>query len=192
MSWLDDWVDWHPGTVPDNVELGEGAVIETTYSLSGYRSELECGLRLGDDAAVWNPSMLYVGPHGRVEIGAVTCVNQSFIEANELVRIGAYVNIAWGTVISDSFVDRPIDVATRRVHLMAVSHRDDRWLGTPARTAPVVIEDDAWIGFDAVVGPGVTVGRGAIVGARSWVVDDVAPYTVVAGAPARVVGTAPP
>jgi acetyltransferase-like isoleucine patch superfamily enzyme len=45
----------------------------------------------------------------------------------------------------------------------------------------------AWIGFDVCVLPGVTIGEGAIVGARSVVAGDVPPYTVVAGNPARVV-----
>lgn len=49
----------------------------------------------------------------------------------------------------------------------------------------VVIEDDAWIGAAAIILPGVTIGRGAIVGAGAVVNRNVAPYTVVAGVPAR-------
>jgi galactoside O-acetyltransferase len=52
--------------------------------------------------------------------------------------------------------------------------------------APIVIEDDVWIGASAVVLPGVTVGRGSIVAAGAVVTEDVAPNTVVAGVPARV------
>ena len=48
-----------------------------------------------------------------------------------------------------------------------------------------VIGNDVWIGYDALVMPGVTIGNGAIVSARSVVVSDVAPYTVVGGNPAR-------
>lgn len=51
----------------------------------------------------------------------------------------------------------------------------------------VIIEDDAWIGAGAIIFPGVTVGRGAIVGAGSVVRDNVRPFTIVAGAPARVI-----
>jgi len=52
---------------------------------------------------------------------------------------------------------------------------------------PIRIESNVWIGFDACVMPGVTIGEGAVVGAKSVVFDDVAPYTVVAGNPATLV-----
>jgi virginiamycin A acetyltransferase len=48
-----------------------------------------------------------------------------------------------------------------------------------------VIGNDVWIGREAVVMPGVTVGDGAIIAARAVVVSDVAPYTTVGGNPAR-------
>jgi len=52
----------------------------------------------------------------------------------------------------------------------------------------IAIEDDVWIGANAVVTQGVTVGRGSIVGAGAVVTRDVAPYTVVGGVPARKIG----
>lgn len=51
------------------------------------------------------------------------------------------------------------------------------------------IEKDAWVCADAFVGPGVTIGASAIVGARGVVTKDVAPGTVVAGNPAQVIGS---
>lgn len=55
------------------------------------------------------------------------------------------------------------------------------------RESPVRIEDDAWLGAGVIILPGVIVGKGAIVGAGSVVREDVAPLTVVAGAPAKLV-----
>ena len=52
----------------------------------------------------------------------------------------------------------------------------------------VIIGNDVWIGECAYVMPGVTIGDGAIVGAHAVVTHDVAPYTVVAGVPAKVIG----
>ena len=52
---------------------------------------------------------------------------------------------------------------------------------------PVVIEDYAWIGMRSIILKGVTIGRGAIVGAGSVVTRDIPPFAVACGSPARVV-----
>jgi putative colanic acid biosynthesis acetyltransferase WcaF len=52
----------------------------------------------------------------------------------------------------------------------------------------IVIESEAWVATDVFVAPGVTIGHGAVVGARSSVFHDVPPGTIVVGTPARVVG----
>lgn len=51
----------------------------------------------------------------------------------------------------------------------------------------IIIGHDVWIGFEAIILAGVTIGNGAIIGARSVVTKDVPPYTIVAGVPARIV-----
>jgi acetyltransferase-like isoleucine patch superfamily enzyme len=52
----------------------------------------------------------------------------------------------------------------------------------------LIVEDDVWIGYAAIVLSGVTIGRGAIIAAGSVVSGNVAPYSIVAGHPARKVG----
>jgi putative colanic acid biosynthesis acetyltransferase WcaF len=54
-------------------------------------------------------------------------------------------------------------------------------------TAPITIGAGAWVCADVFVAPGVTIGEGAVAAARSVVVKDVEPWTIVAGNPARVV-----
>nr|WP_243425786.1 DapH/DapD/GlmU-related protein [Faecalicatena contorta] len=61
------------------------------------------------------------------------------------------------------------------------------WTWEHAQSNPVIIEDNVWIGRDAVIMKGVTVGQGSIVALRAVVVDDVPPYSIVAGNPAKVV-----
>lgn len=51
----------------------------------------------------------------------------------------------------------------------------------------IIIGHDVWIGFEAIILAGVTIGNGAIIGARSVVTKDVPPYAIVAGVPARIV-----
>jgi acetyltransferase-like isoleucine patch superfamily enzyme len=59
------------------------------------------------------------------------------------------------------------------------------------RGGPVTIGDHVWIGFRAIVLPGVTLGEGAVVGAGAVVSRDVPPFTIVAGNPARPIGERP-
>jgi maltose O-acetyltransferase len=59
------------------------------------------------------------------------------------------------------------------------------------RGGPVTIGDHAWIGFRAIVLPGVSIGEGAVVGAGAVVSRDVPPFTIVAGNPARPIGRRP-
>jgi putative colanic acid biosynthesis acetyltransferase WcaF len=75
---------------------------------------------------------------------------------------------------------------SHQAHLCAGTH-DYTDPTLPLLKPPIVIQDQAWICADAFVGPGVTVGSGAIVGARAVVMKDVEPWTIVAGNPARFV-----
>ena len=67
--------------------------------------------------------------------------------------------------------------------------RDIPILFGPVEKGPVVVEDDCDIGWGAIVLPGVTIGRGTVVGAGAVVTRDSAPYSVVAGVPARLLRT---
>lgn len=53
---------------------------------------------------------------------------------------------------------------------------------------PIIINDRAWVSFRATILPGVTIGEGAVVAAGAVVTRDVAPYTIVGGIPAKVIG----
>jgi len=75
---------------------------------------------------------------------------------------------------------------SHRAHLCAGTH-DYAQPDLPLLKPPIEIKEQAWICADAFVGPGVTVGDGAVVGARAVVVKDVEPWTIVVGNPSRVV-----
>jgi acetyltransferase-like isoleucine patch superfamily enzyme len=93
------------------------------------------------------------------------------------VCIGNHVNLAQGitiTALNHNFSD-----ATKRIDEQGIT------------TKPVVIKDDVWIGANAVVLPGVTIGSHAVVAAGAVVTHDVPDNTVVGGVPAKVISTTP-
>jgi acetyltransferase-like isoleucine patch superfamily enzyme len=68
------------------------------------------------------------------------------------------------------------------------ARRDVPIRAQPPEGAPIVVEDDVWLGASAIVLGGVTVGRGSVVGAGAVVTHDLPPYSIARGVPARVVG----
>jgi acetyltransferase-like isoleucine patch superfamily enzyme len=101
--------------------------------------------------------------------------NSTFTIGRE-IDIGNNVMIAMGVNIFDS-PGHPIDPILRRNGSPALA--DD--------VKAIRIEDDVWIGRDAVIFPGVTVGEGSVVAAGAIVMSNVPPYVVVAGNPARLI-----
>lgn len=75
---------------------------------------------------------------------------------------------------------------SQNVHLCTSSHEFTK-PDMPQTFAEIVIEDQGWICADAFIAPGITVGQGAVVGARAVVFKDVEPWTVVGGNPAKFI-----
>jgi putative colanic acid biosynthesis acetyltransferase WcaF len=74
---------------------------------------------------------------------------------------------------------------SQKTYLCTASH-DITKSDNPLITAPILVEDQAWIGAAAYIGLGVTIGQGAVVGATASVYKNVAPWTVVGGNPAKL------
>ena len=116
-------------------------------------------------------------PNSRIIIGDNVGISGSTICATTSVTIGNNVLIGSGCLISDTD-SHPIDWEDRLY---------DRNVKT--RKAPIVIEDNVFIGARSIILKGVTIGEGAVIGAGSVVSKDVPPYSIVCGNPARVVKT---
>ncbi len=76
-------------------------------------------------------------------------------------------------------------------HVCAGSHDHTR-PDLPLTRPPITIENDAWIAADAYVGPGITVGAGAILGARGCAFKDLEPWTIYGGNPAKPIAERSP
>ena len=178
--------DWHPGTIPENVVSDPSAYLGTSYSFVRFRSEEPVGLRIGRAASLCDLTILDVGPRGRVVIGDYALVNGAMIICDSEVTIGDYTLIGWDVVLMDTY-RVPFDVALRRRALEHAALERPRRLAADVPSHPIRIARNVWIGFEACVLPGVRIGEGAVVAARSVVTEDVPPGAVVAGNPAQVV-----
>lgn len=182
--------DWYDGVVPAYVDLHEDAHVESSYSFSACRCERPDAISLARGAHVYSSTIFDVGAQGQVRIGECAMLNGARLVCESSITIGAYATISWNVVLMDSY-RLPVDPDARRPLLLAAGHphaplRDPR---VPAR--PITLHDNVWLGFDVCVLPGVTIGEGAVVGARSVVASDVPAYTVAAGNPARPIRALP-
>jgi acetyltransferase-like isoleucine patch superfamily enzyme len=178
--------DWYPGTIPANVIIDDTAYCETTFSFYLYRSRLPGGVEYGRGASTYLGTMFDIGPQGRVRIGDYALVHGARIICDSEISIGDYALISWNVVLMDTY-RLPEDASERRKELKLVPTRAPRVTDSGVSAKPILIERNVWIGFEACVLPGVTIGEGAVVGAKAVVPDDVPPFTVVAGNPARVI-----
>jgi acetyltransferase-like isoleucine patch superfamily enzyme len=178
--------------VPSNVILGRDVYVETAYSFAPFFSEEERALVMGEASGAYDQTAFVAGPRGRITVGAYTVLNATTLICNERITVGAHCLLAWGSVVTDTWPDAGVSLDARRRALRAAAADPHRRLPPVSPPRPVTLEDNVWIGFDAVILPGVTIGRGAVVGCKTIVKDSVPPYAVVVGDPARVIRTLDP
>lgn len=125
---------------------------------------------------IYANSSLYVNENATLTLGSGyfnTGLNMSVFES---VTIGEKVYISENVTIRDSD-----------------DHRLTSWeeseVQTKGMTAPITIEDNVWIGMNATILKGVTIGTGSVVAAGAIVTKDVPPHCLVAGVPAKVIRT---
>lgn len=139
------------------------------------RLQGKSNIRLGRRALVCEYVIIRAGEYP-VEIGAFS-------------QVGPFTVILGGVgvKIGDNVMIGPHCCIAAGSHDYVQIERPMRFAGDLSK-GPIVIEDNAWIGAGVTLTDGVRIGRDAVVGAGSVVTKDVAPYDIVAGAPARVIG----
>jgi len=153
--------------------LGEGTVVEAGVLI--FHPER---VHLGAGVYVGHQTILKGYHRHHMRIGDGTWIGQQcFFHSAGGITIGRHVGVGPGVKMLTS------------TH--AEAGRGIPILLAPLTTAPIVVEDDADLGIGSILLPGVTVGRGAQVGAGAVVTADVPAYAVVAGVPARVLRMRP-
>lgn len=125
---------------------------------------------MGTRVRVWSiitPTQLYVAPKAELTIGDGCFLNGCLIAAHERITIGNNAYIAPSAQLADS-------------HAFGMSN-------AAQHTAPIELGDDTWIATRAIILPGVRIGKGAVVGVGALVTEDVPPYALVAGVPAKII-----
>lgn len=160
-------------------------------TLAARKCRLDCGsrgLRNGIELTLEEGVKLHdVKLFGqRLSIGAHTDI-MSGAELHEVSEIGRYCSIAANTVIGHSRQSHPLGWLSTHSKLFAL--RAARAPGAAGYyvSAPTILGHDVWVGRDAMIMDGLSIGTGAVVGAQSLVNKDVPPYAIVAGTPARVI-----
>lgn len=157
-----------------------------TADVSNNRANASA-VQIGDRSVIGG-RLLVFPDGGRIKIGRQCFIGpETRIWSGDAVEIGDRVLISHGANIHDS-IAHSLFAHERHQHFVEILQKGNGALGN-VRKAPVIIEDDAWIGFNATVMKGVRIGRGAIVAAGSIVTKDVPPFTIVAGPSALAIGS---
>lgn len=121
----------------------------------------------------------------KVTIGNNSTVRyKTNIQAEKSIVIGNNVIISYNVIITDTN-SHPTDVESRDM-MTNGDHNSDLWSAKHAESTPVIIEDSVWIGRNAMILKGVTIGKGSIVAAGAIVTKDVPPYSLCYGNPAQI------
>jgi acetyltransferase-like isoleucine patch superfamily enzyme len=122
-----------------------------------------------------------IGPDNEIQIGDQTSIQDRSILLGD-ITIGRYCLLAPNVYVSSGnhqFEIEPWLLIRDQDRIALRGRRKD------VDSGKILIEDDCWLGINAVLRPGIIVGKGSVIGANSVVTSNVEPYTVVAGAPAR-------
>ena len=178
--------DWWKEPIPPNVIFGEGFYCESAQIFRHLKSKAPHAVVLGDHVSCYAGCSFAIGVNGSCTVGDFTLMNGALVMAEERIEIGSHCLISWNVGIADSDF-HPLAPAQRIVdaHALAPFFKD-RPPRPKIRTAPVIISDNVWIGMNAVILKGVTIGENSVVAAGAVVTKSVPTNVVVAGNPAVV------
>jgi len=131
----------------------------------------------GKGVKLWAKNMITIGDYCYLGAGTkISCdadLGNYVFTANNVSLVGRYDH-------NYQEIGKPILLSSR------ISDKDYAWKGLYSK---VIIEDDVWIGFGAIILSGVKIGKGSVIAAGSLVIKDIEPYCIYGGVPAKQIAT---
>ncbi len=161
----------HPSSLVSKMKVS-GSI--DSYVEVGQNSHIQC--------------QVYFYKRGQLKIGALSYIgSETELHITDAITIGENVLISSSCILIDTDMHSLVFDKRRDDILLDINNKSDQKKWSDIQSAPIIIEDKAWIGLRSVILKGVTIGEGAIVGAGSVVTKNVPPWVIVAGNPARIV-----
>ncbi len=188
---LDDRIyldgDWYSRGIPSNVLIEDNVYIDTSYGFAGFRSTQPDAMRIGEASGCYDRASMIVSGEGKITIGKFNILNGTTLVCKKNIIIGNHCMLAWGSVLTDTWIENIFSIEIRKSILIKVAKDPSRPYPFFGDASPIILEDNCWVGFDAVILPGVRLGTGCVVGCKTIIDFDVPPYAVVTGSPAKIV-----
>ncbi len=172
----------------EDTMYGNGFDVEIRKpAMSGYKF-----LKIGSQCII-EGKFIFEKDSGHITVGNRVHIGGSTLISVNRITIGDDVTIAWGCLLYDhnshsvSWNERKNDTVQEYADYKQYGDpiRNKNW--SVVKSAPIVIGNKVWIGADCKVLKGVTIGEGAVIAAGSVVTNDVEPWSVVGGNPARFI-----
>ena len=149
--------------IGNNVIIGAGAVIER--------------MEIGDNSVVEGGVIITGHGDGRIRVGRESFIgHNTVLDFSDNITIGNYVHVGYNQFWTHSS-------AMQAFNGISLADKDKRY----RPTAPVIVEDNVYVGVNSTVYPGVTIGHHSIIAPNSVVTKNVESYTLVGGAPAKAI-----
>jgi acetyltransferase-like isoleucine patch superfamily enzyme len=160
---------------PANIHLGKQVYLDSQV----YLHALPGGIHIGEGTSLMHGTIFHVFNYRNLPHAGITVGKHCFFGEYTCIRGQGGVHIGDGVYTGT------------QVQIAAVNHvysDPDQFIKDQGITAEgITIEDDVWLGSNAVVIDGVTIGKGSVVGAGAVVTKDLPPYSIAVGVPAKVV-----
>lgn len=178
--------------IPEHIIIGENTILLDNINFR-FDANSKNKVSIGKNCML-NCNFIFESNKGEIEIGDRVFINSGTnIISRSKIKFGNDITVAWNCTFYDHN-SHSLDWKERRNDIEQ-QIKDYKNSGTftlnknwdTVTSRPITICDKVWIGFDCTILNGVTIGEGAVIGAKSVVREDVAPWTIVAGNPARVI-----